>query len=227
MRDFLKTAFLLLFVYYLNISQGIGQSNFIDHKLNIGIRVGVNSGIGSNTHVSENFITPSLLNYMQSGFTGEIFAELKLLPYAGVNAGVTATNFSEWKGPENNNIYDGSSCEFIGFRPGISFFTPFKKSGLLNKANLILSVGPIFSQLTMNYGDVFQPKPTTNTNSNGLFAITSMNYSLSQSLFITLAYSINNLRSTSELSIQENYQYHNFNVGIGIQLLKNKKYLYD
>jgi hypothetical protein len=164
---------------------------------------------------------------MQTGHSGEVFINLKILSFIGIYGGATSSNFNEWAGPEDNNVYEGSNCEVQDFRPGISLFTPFKKKGFFNKTNVKLNIGPSFSQFTMNYGDVFLHRPTATTSTVGLFAILSVNYSLFQNSFITLSYSFNHLRNSSEILVQENYQYHNVNIGIGIHLLKNKKYLYD
>lgn len=222
-----KRIIISFLILKLLVCNNLNAQGLIDHKLDVGFSIGMAYGMEGDRFASDDFIAPSLLNHMKSGYTGEVFMNLKALAFMGVYAGVTATRFSEWEGPEDNNIYKGSSCQFRDFKPGISFFTPFKNSGFFNKANVNLSIGPSFSKCTIDFGEGIQGELKTETGSIGGFAIVGINYSLSQNSYLTLSYAFNHLKNSSDVSIQDSYQYHSINVGIGLQLFKNKKYLYE
>ncbi len=227
--------FLLITIVCFLCRIHISKAQLIDNKINV--YASYNTGIfhGKGQVYNGNFIFPSFYNNLDNIKGLSMKFLFNKSPHLSYGIKVSRNEASDWN-YGNDNFYSDSKAEMKTLAIPIQFHNKLSKYKLNSHFRFYAEIAPLigissFSStselfLVQKSGiDIISPTASDDFYF-GLNGSTGIEYAFSQSIGMFISYSLEYNRIKSSLYNDNNFSVSQFNAGIIVKLLKDKKFQY-
>lgn len=229
-RIFLLST-IVCFLCHINLS----KAQLIDNKINV--YVSYNTGIfhGKGQVHNGNFIFPSFYNNLDNirGLSMKVLFNKS--PYLSYGIKVSQSEASDWN-YGSDNFYSDSKAEMSTLAIPIQFHNKLSKNKLKSHFRFYTEIAPLIGVSSFSStSELFQVQkagkdiisPTAGDDLYfGLNASAGIEYMFSQSIGMFMSYSLEYNRTKSALYNDKHFSVSQFDAGIVLKLLKDKKFQY-
>ncbi len=222
---------IICFLCHIHIS----KAQLIDNKINIYASYGTGKFHGKGQVSSGNFIFPSFYNNLHKIEGISIKLLFNATPHMSYGIKVSQSEASDWN-YDNDNFYSDSKAEMQTLAIPIQIHTKLSPLKLNSHFRLYIEFAPLIGVSSFSStSELFQVQkadidiisPTASDDFYyGLTGGTGVEFAFSQSIGIFMSYSLEYDRIKSTLYDDNHFTVSQFNAGIILKLLKDKKFQY-
>lgn len=225
---------LITFVCFLCHIQ-ISKAQLIDNKINVYASYSTGIFHGKEQIHNGSFVFPSFYNNLNNIEDLSIKILFNASPHMSYGIKVSQSEASNWT-YDNDNFYSDSKAEMRTLGLPIQFHTKLSPYKLKSHFKFYIEIAPLIGVSSFSsISELFQVQnagtgilsPTSSDDSYfGLNGSTGIEYAFSQSMGLFMSYSLEYDRIKSSLYNDNHFSISQFNAGIILKLLKDKKFQY-
>lgn len=233
---FMKNRIFLLTTIICFLCQiHIAKAQLIDNKINVYANYSTGMFHGKGQANSGSFVFPSFYSNLNNINGLSIKLLLNASPHMSYGIKVSRSEASDWN-YENDNFYSDSKAEMRTLAIPIQFHNKLSKYKLNSHFKFYVEMAPLIGISSFSStSELFQVQkagigiisPTASDDFYfGLNGSTGVEYAFSQSIGMFMSYSLEYNRIKSSLYNDNHFSISQFNAGIIVKLLKDKKFQY-
>lgn len=191
---------------------------------------------GEDLTTDKDFVYPSFYNNLE-GFTGlAIKALMKTNPYLSLGIGAEAIMANNWQ-LDDYLHYDGAEMKLLSVTPCLRLHNRYKTHNFHDRTLIFIELAPMLGVVQINIeepvfdifqdGNFLEPLLQDRAFTYGVKCHTGAGYALTQLLGISASYAIGYYKVSSVLNNDRNFVTSQFNVGIYLKLMGDKRYKYQ